>query len=72
MEALARWDEGILKTADVRVSGVRRMLEETATLEMLFDSVAGHLLNAPNMMDRVSAEVRRCVVNVQGYRKAKY
>jgi hypothetical protein len=29
---------------------VRRTFEETATLEMLFDSVAGHLLNAPNMM----------------------
>jgi hypothetical protein len=43
-------DDGILRTADVRVRGVRRTFEETATLEMLFDSVAGHLLNAPNMM----------------------
>lgn len=57
MEALARRDEGILRAAGVRVRGVRRALEETAILEMLFDRVAGHLLNAPNMMDGVSAEV---------------
>jgi len=37
----------------VSVRGVRRALEETATLEMLFDRTAGHLLNAPNMMDGV-------------------
>ena len=55
METLARRDEGILRAAGVRVRGARRALEETAILEMLFDRVAGHLLNAPNMMDGVSA-----------------
>ena len=63
MEALAERDKGILRAADVlvlvlmlvlvSVRGVRRALEETATLEMLFDRTAGHLLNAPNMMDGV-------------------
>ena len=48
----------------MRVRGVRRIFEETATLEMLFDSVAGHLLNAPNMMDDVIAVVLRCAVKV--------
>lgn len=57
--------DGFAATVDVRVRGVRRALEETAILEMLFDSVAGHLLNAPNMMDDVRAEARRCVVDVQ-------
>jgi hypothetical protein len=53
MEALLTRVDGILKTADVRVRGVRRMFEETAILETLFDNVDGHLLNAPNMMDDV-------------------
>ena len=57
MEALAERDKGILRAAGVpvlvSVRGVRRALEETATLEMLFDRTAGHLLNAPNMMDGV-------------------
>jgi hypothetical protein len=71
MEALAERDKGILRAAGVLVSvrGVRRVLEETATREMLFDRTAGHLLNAPNMMDvdvdGVSAEVRRRVLNVE-------
>ena len=53
MEALLMRVDGVLQTADVRVRGVRRMFEVTATLEMLFDNVVGHLLNAPNMMDDV-------------------
>jgi hypothetical protein len=53
MEALLTRVDGILKTADVRGRGVRRMFEETAILETLFDNVDGHLLNAPNMMDDV-------------------
>jgi hypothetical protein len=53
-------DEGILRAADVRVRGVRMVLEATAIEEMFLDSVAGHLLNAPNMLDSVIAEVRRC------------
>lgn len=57
--------DGVLKTADVRVRGVRRMFEETATLERLFDNVVGHLLNAPNMMDDVTRRVRRWVVGVR-------
>ena len=64
MEALAMREDGILRAADVRVRGVRRTLEETATLEMLFDNVAGHLLNAPNMMNDKIAEVRRSVVKI--------
>lgn len=59
MEALARRDEGILRAAGVRVKGVRRALDKTAVLDRLLDSVAGHLLNAPNMADGVNAEVRR-------------
>jgi hypothetical protein len=51
IEALLMRVDGVLKTADVRVRGVRRIFEETATLERLFDNVVGHLLNAPNMME---------------------
>ena len=67
MEALAERDKGIRRAAGVLVSvrGVRRVLEETATLEMLFDRTAGHLLNAPNMTDGVTAEIRRRVLNVE-------
>lgn len=71
-DALAMREDGILSAADVRVRGVRRMLEETATLEMLLDKVAGHLLNAPNMMDGVDAEVRRGSARFGGYRRTNY
>jgi hypothetical protein len=76
MEALADRDRGVLRAAGVlvlvSVRGVRRVLEETATLEMLFDRTAGHLLNAPNMMDGVSAEIAAGCSTSKDYRKPRY
>lgn len=53
--ALARRAAGILRAAGVRVRGVRRACDETVARQRLLDRVAGHLLNAPNMVSGVSA-----------------